>query len=90
MNANDCLTSLKFTSYLQHLKPEPRKNILNVDELYSQKNALEGEIISSFNEEKEWTKNICTWLPSEIKVSCLDLELIVANHFHSMQAHNIL
>ena len=49
MNANDCLTSLKFTSYLQHLKPEPRKNILNIDELFSQKNALEGELITSFN-----------------------------------------
>jgi hypothetical protein len=31
MSANDCLTSLKFTTYFQHLKLEPRSCVLNLE-----------------------------------------------------------
>jgi hypothetical protein len=41
MSANDCLTALKFTSYLQHLKIEPRRCTINLPEFMHQKIMLE-------------------------------------------------
>ena len=90
MNANDCLTALKFTAYLQHLKLQPHSSKLNLSEMSQLKITLENELGKSCKEEKVWTKQVCTWLPTEESTFWLDISTIVAMHNNIMQTSNML
>lgn len=50
MSPNDCLTALKFSSYLQHLKLSSKQCLLNVPDLLLEKTSLESEIVKQYLE----------------------------------------
>ena len=62
MNANDCLTALKFGHYLQNLKPKQKMVVMNLEGLEGSKTAIEGELVKIWKDERVWAKSCCGWL----------------------------
>lgn len=48
MTSNDCLTALKFSSYLQHLKLNPSKMIIDVNKLRVERESLEKDVVKTY------------------------------------------
>lgn len=80
MTANECLTTLKFSSYLQFAKLTPQRMIINLPEMKKEHLVLESELMKTEEEKQVWFQGtkLFDWLKVEDSLTCQDMQEILA------------